>query len=88
MNRIIWIAIHLLIVLLSVVESFGAIVVNEGMVNEPGSSTTLEWIELYNNSQSQGFLASHYMVIGNDTVTFPAGLKLSPGEYFIVFTSE
>ena len=84
MNRIIRIAIHPLIVLLSVVESFGAIVVNEAMVNEPGSSTTLEWIELYNNSQSQGFLASHYMVIGNDTITFPTGLKLAPGEYFIV----
>ena len=36
MNRIIRIAIHPLIVLLSVVESFGAIVVNEAMVNEPG----------------------------------------------------
>ncbi len=84
MSNLRWPAILLSIVLMTIVESFGAIVVNEAMVNEPGSSTTLEWIELYNNSQSQSFLGTHYMVIGNDTVTFPSGLKMAPGEYFIV----
>ncbi len=84
MNRNIWFVIILAIVLSSFFESFGAIIVNEAMVNEPGSSTSLEWIELYNNSQSQGFLASHYMAIGNDTIRFPSGLRLAPGEYFIV----
>ncbi len=84
MNRILWIVILPAIVVAIAIESFGAIIVNEAMVNEPGSSTTLEWIELYNNSQSQGFLGTHYMVIGNDTLTFPTGLKLAPGEYFMV----
>jgi len=74
----------LLATLIASTDCFGAIVVNEAMVNEPGSSTSLEWIELYNNSQSQGFLGTHYMVIGNDTITFPSGLRLAPGEYFII----
>jgi len=65
-------------------KSNGAIVVNEALVNEPGTSTTLEWIELYNNSQSQAFLGTHILVIGNDTVTFPSELRMAPGQYFIV----
>lgn len=65
-------------------ECFGAIVINEAMVNEPLGSVSLEWIELYNNSQSQAFLGTHFMVIGNDTVTFPSTLRMAPGEYFIV----
>lgn len=77
--------IYLAVILLSAFsDSFGAIVVNEAMVNEPGSSTSLEWIELYNNSQSQAFLGTHYMVIGNDTVRFPSTLRMAPGEYYIV----
>jgi len=70
--------------LIALANGFGAIVVNEAMVNEPGSSTSLEWIELYNNSQSQAFLGTHYMVIGNDTVRFPSTLRMAPGEYYIV----
>lgn len=62
-----------------------AIVVNEAMVNEPGSNTSLEWIELYNNSSSTGFINSHYLVIGANTITFDSSLRLAPGEYYIIY---
>ena len=65
-------------------EAAAAIIVNEAMVNEPASSTSLEWIELYNNSQSTGFINTHYVVIGSDTIRFASNLRLGPGEYFII----
>jgi hypothetical protein len=62
-----------------------AIVINEAMVNEPGSNTSLEWIELYNNSASIGFINSHYLVIGGNTITFDSSLRLQPGQYYIIY---
>ncbi len=63
---------------------YSVIVINEVMSNEPGSKTTLEWIELYNNSASQAFINSHTLVIGTDTVLFSPILRLAPYEYYIV----
>ncbi|MCH9024262.1 MAG: lamin tail domain-containing protein, partial [candidate division Zixibacteria bacterium] len=60
------------------------IVINEVMSNEPGSSRSLEWIELYNNSASQAFINSHTLIIGNDTVSFSPILRLAPFEYYII----
>jgi len=61
-----------------------AIVVNEVLSNEPGSSRSLEWIELYNNSANQAFINSHILVVGTDTVLFSQTLRLAPFEYYII----
>ncbi len=63
---------------------FSTIVINEVMSNEPGSSTSLEWIELYNNSASIAFINSHLLVVGSDTVLFSSSLRLEPFEYYII----
>jgi len=63
---------------------FSTIVINEVMSNEPGSSRSLEWIELYNNSASIAFINSHLLVVGSDTVLFSSSLRLAPFEYYII----
>lgn len=76
--------IVLILVLHMVSSVFSTIVINEVMSNEPGSSTSLEWIELYNNSASQAFINSHTLVVGSDTVLFSPTLRLAPFEYYII----
>ncbi|MEE8404390.1 MAG: lamin tail domain-containing protein [candidate division Zixibacteria bacterium] len=73
-----------LLVLQMAPSVFSTIVINEVMSNEPGSSTSLEWIELYNNSASQAFINSHTLVVGSDTVLFSPTLRLAPFEYYII----
>jgi len=71
-------------IVLYATPAYSVIVINEVMSNEPGSNTTLEWIELYNNSASQAFINSHTLVIGTDTVLFSPILRLAPFEYYII----
>ncbi|MDH4155775.1 MAG: lamin tail domain-containing protein [candidate division Zixibacteria bacterium] len=62
-----------------------AVVVNEVMANEPGSSTTLEWIELYNDSPNIALLYTYYMMVGSARISFVTdSTRLDPYEYYIV----
>lgn len=83
-GRLIFILSVVLLMLHMAPSVFSTIVINEVMSNEPGSNTTLEWIELYNNSASQAFINSHTLIIGNDTVSFSPILRLAPFEYYII----
>jgi hypothetical protein len=60
------------------------VIVNEVMANEPGSYVQLEWIELYNNSDSAANMIDYTMIAGGTEITFPADLILGPRQYFIV----
>ncbi|UCD95005.1 MAG: lamin tail domain-containing protein [Candidatus Zixiibacteriota bacterium] len=54
---------------------FGAradIVLNEVMSNEPGGSVTLEWIELYNDTDVPANLALHTLTIDGTTLVLPS----------------
>ena len=57
------------------------IVINEAMVNEPGGTTSLEWIELYNDGQFK-LTRAYRLVIGSDTIGLPD--TLAEREYFII----
>lgn len=59
------------------------IIVNEVMSNEPGSATTLEWIEIYNNSEIGLYLGWYSLNIDGTTLLFP-GEVIGAGEYVIV----
>lgn len=48
------------------------LVINEVLSNEPGDSTTLEWIELYNDSEGDEYLAFYWLNINGDTVFLPS----------------
>ncbi len=47
------------------------LVINEVLSNEPGTSRSLEWIELYNNSDSSLLLSDYTLLINSDTIILP-----------------
>ena len=57
--------------------------INEVLVNEPGGFTSLEWIELYNNSESYVNLVDYKIVYKEDTISLPDHF-LAPDLYFIL----
>jgi hypothetical protein len=61
---------------------FAAVQVNEVMANEPGSSTTLEWIELFNNSGSPVNLAFYELVVGTTQIGLSG--SLDSGAYMVI----
>lgn len=77
-----WLA-TILIFLTTSAEVRSAVVVNEAMANEPRSSTTLEWIELYNTSGTAVSLDAFFQLeIGGSTIMLSGSI---PGRgYFIV----
>ena len=83
-GRLIFILFVALLTLHMAPSVLSTIVINEVMSNEPGSSTSLEWIELYNNSASLAFINSHLLLVGSDTVLFSSSLRLEPFESYII----
>ncbi|UCG62333.1 MAG: lamin tail domain-containing protein [Candidatus Zixiibacteriota bacterium] len=59
------------------------VVINEVLANEPGSTTGLEWIELYSSGTSVS-LGDYSLRIGDDLILLPADISLSEDEYFII----
>lgn len=59
-----------------------AVVVSEVLANEPGSQTTLEWVELYNSGQSGVNLALCQLTVAGSSV--PLTGTIGPGAYLIV----
>ncbi|MDH4033406.1 MAG: lamin tail domain-containing protein, partial [candidate division Zixibacteria bacterium] len=60
------------------------LVVNELMVNEPGRSTSLEWIELYVDSTGVVVLDDYQLLVDDELVTIPRGWRLEPDSYLII----
>ena len=61
------------------------LVINEVLSNEPGDSTTLEWIELFNSTATPVSTQLYRLRIGSKWVPLPTlDPPLAPGEYFIV----
>lgn len=66
---------------LSNASAHARLVVNEVMANEPGSATSLEWFEIYNDSSQAVNLASYTIVAG--TQVGPFGVVIQPQEYIV-----
>jgi hypothetical protein len=58
------------------------IIINEVMSNEPGSQVALEWVELYNNSDSTKSLSFYTLEIDDVSFSFP-GETVAPRSYFV-----
>jgi hypothetical protein len=63
-------------------SSYAAVQVNEVMANEPGANTTLEWIELFNNSAVPVNLAFYELVVGSTQIGLSG--SLDSGAYLVV----
>lgn len=77
-----------LLALLAPVSTAAAnrLVINEIMINEPGSETALEWIELFNSSSLPVSLADFALIDGSDTSRF-APLAIE-SESFVVLSRK
>jgi len=78
------IILSVLLTALSAPVTRAELIVNEVLVNEPGSQTTLEWFELYNNSTEPiASLALYYVIVGSYTINF-SSISLSAQSYLLV----
>ncbi|MFQ6007647.1 MAG: lamin tail domain-containing protein [Candidatus Zixiibacteriota bacterium] len=64
-------------------------VVNEVMSNEPGVRTTLEWIEIYNDSTAEMSMTGYRLRVTNlkeyeKWIDLPDSLQLDPDEYYLI----
>jgi hypothetical protein len=83
MNRATIIVITMLLCLTC--TAYAEVVVNEVLANEPGGSTSLEWIELYNPSGSVNFAYYELHVIsGTQDTVFRPSMTMSAGEYLVL----
>src|SRR5512140_1159325 len=58
------------------------VVVNEALVNEPGSAVTLEWVELYNDSSGAVDLSYYLLASGSSSVNLSG--FINPNSYLVV----
>ncbi len=72
-------------------EARCGVVINEVLVNEPGSYQSLEWFELYVDSGAVVSLDDYRLTVDEDEVTLPPGLIGGPHGYIVIcrrLTSE
>lgn len=75
---------YLVLLFLIITQTANAnLIINELLSNEPGQSTSLEWIELYNNSESPQQLADYTIVLNSKIILLPTQI-LEPHSYIIV----
>lgn len=63
------------------------IIINEVLVNEPGSNTKLEWVELYNADSIEHDLGGWLFVCKDDTTTIP-DQTIIPASGFLVIARK
>ena len=80
------IILSVLLTALSVSLTRAELIVNEVLVNEPGSQSTLEWFELYNNSTEPILsLALYYVIVGSYTINFSNISKCICNRFLTIF---
>jgi hypothetical protein len=60
------------------------VVINEVLANEPGASTKLEWVELYNADSTEHDLEGWFFICKDDTTFFPDGTTISANGFLIL----
>jgi hypothetical protein len=77
---------HLILILITAVSVRADVAVNEVLSNEPGSSTSLEWIELYNDAGSRAELAFYelYVTEGTTPEVFPLSGSMEARSYLVL----
>lgn len=76
-------AVSVLALLLST-SAHGGIIINEVMSNEPGRETSLEWIELWNFSDSLSSLDGFTLINGDHSTTFTDFGVTLPYEFLVL----
>ncbi len=64
--------------------SKAAVVVNEVLANEPSSATSLEWIELFNDSMDEYALGGLYLLAGDRRIDLPPTDTIADSGYYVI----
>ena len=64
------------------------VVINEVLANEPGSFTSLEWVELFNADSNPAPLTDFFIVVGSDTSRLDSGSVILPPAGFAVVSRK
>jgi len=77
------------VILLQILTSsaIGQVTLSEILSNEPAGRVRLEWIEVYNRSQTEIDLGAYILVVDSDTTIFDSGTYIS-GESFAVVARQ
>jgi hypothetical protein len=89
MTRTVWYSLSLILIL--VLPARAAVIVNEVLANEPHDSTTLEWIELYNDSPdtvSLDFYSITVVSSSGGSTGFAVGDSIAGESYVVYCRSE
>ncbi|SYZ74287.1 exported hypothetical protein [Candidatus Zixiibacteriota bacterium] len=78
-----YIAIVVLAISILSPQVYGDIEVNEVLSNEPGGQVSLEWVELYNNSDSAKYLSFYTVQFADTVFNFP-GATLGAHDFMVV----
>ena len=74
----------ILIIGLLYAKAGAEIIINELLINEPGTYRNLEWIELYNNSDSKAALNEYELYVDGTIITLSSQIVIQPYEYLII----
>jgi len=66
------------------ISSTDKVVINEVLVNEPGSYTKLEWVELYNADSVDHDLGGWIFICKEDTTLLPVGANIPANGFLII----
>ncbi len=66
------------------ISSGSGVIINEVLANEPGSYTSLEWVELYNADSTEHDLGGWSFVCKDDTTLIPAGTTIPDNGFLIL----
>jgi len=66
------------------ISSTANVVLNEVQANEPGSYTTLEWVELFNADSTEHDLEGWAFICKKDTTLIPAGIIIPANGFLII----
>ena len=66
------------------ISSNDKVVINEVLVNEPGSYTKLEWVELYNTDSVAHDLGGWVFICKEDTTLLPVGANIPANGFLII----
>jgi hypothetical protein len=80
--------VYLLVILTLASSLQGAVIVNEVLVNEPGSNTSLEWIELYNTGNEAHLSFYELRITSGTTVQAYSPQGTIPSGQFMILSPD
>ncbi len=76
--------IFLILAFILIESTYGEVIINEVMSNEPSSERSLEWVELYNNNETSIDLLNYRINLNGTDYIFDSSIVLGSNDYFII----